>query len=54
MLSRAYHSGTQSADTITDGSVNKMMLATVKSKLAVIAADALPKTYRTPPKTLVR
>lgn len=37
---RANHTGTQSADTITDGSTNKAFLATERTKLAGIAVGA--------------
>lgn len=39
-IQRANHTGTQSADTITDGTTNKAYLATEKTKLAAIAASA--------------
>jgi len=39
-FSRANHSGTQSADTVTDGTTNKAYTATEKTKLANIAAGA--------------
>jgi len=39
-LARANHTGTQSADTITDGTTNKAFTATEKTKLAGIAAGA--------------
>ena len=37
---RANHTGTQSADTLTDGTTNKAFLATERTKLAGIAAGA--------------
>lgn len=40
LLSRANHTGTQSADTITDGTTNKAYTATEKTKLAGIATGA--------------
>lgn len=40
LLARANHTGTQSADTITDGTTNKAFTATEKTKLAGIAASA--------------
>lgn len=39
-LARANHTGTQDADTITDGTTNKAYTATEKTKLAGIAAGA--------------
>ena len=39
-LARAFHTGTQSADTITDGTTNKAFTATEKTKLAGIATGA--------------
>lgn len=38
--SRANHTGTQSADTLTDGTTNKAFLATERTKLAGIATGA--------------
>lgn len=40
LLARANHTGTQSADTITDGTTNKAYTAAEKSKLASIASGA--------------
>jgi hypothetical protein len=40
LLDRANHTGTQSADTITDGATNKAFLATERTKLAGIATGA--------------
>lgn len=40
LLSRANHTGTQSADTITDGTTNKSYTATEKTKLAGISSSA--------------
>ncbi|CAN7598603.1 hypothetical protein LJR234_004629 [Mesorhizobium amorphae] len=40
LLSRANHTGTQSADTLTDGTTNKAFLATERTKLAGIATGA--------------
>jgi hypothetical protein len=40
LLNRANHTGTQSADTITDGTTNKAYTATEKTKLAGIATGA--------------
>lgn len=40
LLARANHTGTQSADTITDGTTNKAFTATERSKLAGIATGA--------------
>lgn len=40
LKNRANHTGTQSADTITDGSTNKAYTATEKTKLAGIASGA--------------
>lgn len=39
-IQRANHTGTQSADTLTDGTTNKAYSATEKTKLAGIAASA--------------
>ena len=39
-LARANHTGTQSADTLTDGTTNKAFLATERTKLAGIATGA--------------
>lgn len=39
-VQRANHSGTQSADTLTDGTTNKAFLATERTKLAGIATGA--------------
>lgn len=40
LLSRANHTGTQSADTLTDGTTNKAFLATERTKLSGIATSA--------------
>jgi hypothetical protein len=40
LLARANHTGTQSADTLTDGTTNKAFLATERTKLAGIATGA--------------
>ena len=40
LLARANHTGTQSADTLTDGTTNKAFLATERTKLAGVAAGA--------------
>lgn len=40
LLARANHTGTQSADTITDGSTNKAFTATLKTKLDAVEALA--------------
>lgn len=40
LLARANHTGTQSADTIVDGSTNKAYTATEKAKLAGVATGA--------------
>ncbi len=40
LLSRANHTGTQSADTLTDGNTNKAFLAAERTKLASIATGA--------------
>lgn len=40
LLARANHTGTQSADTLTDGTTNKAFLAAERSKLTAIAAGA--------------
>jgi hypothetical protein len=40
LLARANHTGTQSADTLTDGTTNKAFLATERTKLAGIATAA--------------
>jgi hypothetical protein len=40
LKNRANHTGTQSADTLTDGTTNKAFLATERTKLAGIAAGA--------------
>lgn len=40
LLSRANHTGTQSADTLTDGATNKAFLGTERTKLAGIATGA--------------
>src|SRR5207342_2038302 len=50
LLARANHTGTQSADTITDGTTNKAYTATEKTKLAGIAAAA---TVNSPDATLL-
>lgn len=50
LLARANHTGTQSADTITDGTTNKAFTATEKTKLAGIAASA---TANSPDATLL-
>jgi len=39
-IQRANHTGTQSADTLTDGTINKAFLATERTKLAGIATGA--------------
>lgn len=39
-IQRAYHTGTQSADTLTDGTTNKAFLATERIKLAGIETGA--------------
>jgi lysophospholipase L1-like esterase len=39
-VQRANHTGTQSADTLTDGTTNKAFLATERTKLAGVAAGA--------------
>jgi hypothetical protein len=39
-LARANHTGTQSADTLTDGTTNKAFLATERTKLAGVATGA--------------
>ena len=39
-IQRANHTGTQSADTLTDGTTNKAFLATERTKLAGVAAGA--------------
>ena len=44
-LSRANHTGTQSADSLTDGSTNKAYTATEKTKLAGIEAGANNYTH---------
>ena len=44
LLARANHTGTQSADTITDGTTNKTYTATEKTKLAGIATGAQVNT----------
>lgn len=43
---RANHTGTQSADTLTDGTTNKAFLATERTKLAGIAPNATAYTPR--------
>src|SRR4051812_5512757 len=40
LLNRANHTGTQTADTITDGTTNKAYTATEKTKLAGVATAA--------------
>lgn len=50
LLSRANHTGTQSADTITDGTTNKTFSAAEDTKLAGIAAGA---TQNSPDATLL-
>lgn len=40
LLARANHTGTQSADTLTDGTTNKAFLATERTKLAGVATGA--------------
>jgi hypothetical protein len=40
LLDRANHTGTQSADTLTDGTTNKAFLATERTKLAGIGTGA--------------
>jgi len=40
LLARANHTGTQSADTLTDGTTNKAFLATERTKLSGIATGA--------------
>jgi hypothetical protein len=40
LLNRANHTGTQSADTVTDGTTNKVFTSTEKTKLAGIEAGA--------------
>lgn len=40
LLNRANHTGTQSADTLTDGTTNKAFLATERTKLAGVAPGA--------------
>jgi hypothetical protein len=40
LLARANHTGTQSADTLTDGTTNKAFLATERTKLTGIATSA--------------
>lgn len=47
LLSRANHTGTQSADTITDGSLNKVFTAAMATKLAGIATGATNLTIGT-------
>ncbi len=44
LLARANHTGTQSADTLTDGTTNKAFLATERTKLAGIATGATANT----------
>lgn len=44
LLNRANHTGTQSADTLTDGTTNKAFLATERTKLAGIATGATANT----------
>ncbi len=44
LLARANHTGTQSADTLTDGSTNVAFLATERTKLTGIAAGAQVNT----------
>jgi hypothetical protein len=44
LLARANHTGTQSADTLTDGTTNKAFLATERTKLAGIAPGAQTNT----------
>jgi hypothetical protein len=45
LLSRANHTGTQSADTITDGTTNKAYTAAEKTKLAGLATVATSGSY---------
>jgi hypothetical protein len=42
LLNRVNHTGAQSADTITDGTINKAFLATERAKLARLPADPIP------------
>lgn len=44
LLARANHTGTQSADTLTDGTTNKAFLATERAKLTGIATGATANT----------
>ncbi|WP_210235482.1 hypothetical protein [Mesorhizobium sp. M8A.F.Ca.ET.165.01.1.1] len=50
LLARANHTGTESADVLTDGTTNKAFLATERTKLAGIAASA---TANSPDATLL-
>jgi hypothetical protein len=50
LLARANHSGTQSADTLTDGTTNKAFTATERTKLAGVATGA---TANSPDATLL-
>ncbi|WP_375460578.1 hypothetical protein [uncultured Enterovirga sp.] len=50
LRARSSHTGTQSADTLTDGTINKAFLATERTKLSGIAAGA---TANSPDATLL-